>query len=49
MIERFLLIACSFAEMMQGLTGVITLGFYRPNWGLQAAKRLARYRSFGKF
>jgi len=43
--ERFLLWICSWSQMFEGLAGVLTFGYWRPNWAIKSAKKLTRWRA----
>jgi len=45
--ERFLLWKCSWSQLLDGLVGVLTLGYWNPHWALNSAKKLTRWRSGG--
>ena len=43
--ERFLLWKCSWAQMFQGMAGIITLGYWSPPLAMNSARKLTIWRS----
>jgi hypothetical protein len=43
--ERLLLWKMAWCELLSGLIGVFTFGFYSPKWHYKVVVQLARHRS----
>lgn len=46
MIEQFMLWLCSWAKLFDGLIGILTLGYKRPNMYQAMARELSLYREY---